>query len=166
VQAGNVHSAGELLPGPTGRTSSYDPTAANQGAATSSGLGEMPVVSTGDMAAASTYGAQGTAVAVAAPNAYYVGGGTRATAAGDSTGLYGGTRSAAYNWWAGGGGGGREAGGGRRLDGAAAPPQRAPNRAPPAHRAPDPPTQAVHRERRRHDQRAPLAARRELRPRA
>ncbi|GBF97459.1 hypothetical protein Rsub_10382 [Raphidocelis subcapitata] len=98
VQAGEVHSAGDLLPGPTGRVSSAAPTAANGGAVAQSGLGEMPVISTGDMAAASVYGAGGAAVAVAAPNAFYVGGGTHATATADATGLYGGSKAIANSW--------------------------------------------------------------------
>lgn len=98
VQAGEVHAAGDLLPGPTGRVSSATPTAANGGAAAQSGLGEMPVISTGDMAAASVYGAGGAAVAVAAPSAFYVGGGTRATATADATGLYGGSKAISNSW--------------------------------------------------------------------
>jgi hypothetical protein len=78
--------------------SSYNPAVRGYGAGSQSGLGEAPVISTGDMAAASTYGSQGSAVAVAAPNAYYVGGGARATATGDATGLYGGSRATAHDW--------------------------------------------------------------------
>jgi len=93
VQKGQVHAAGDLLPGPTGRVSSASPTSPNGGAAAQSGLGEMPIVSAGDITAASVYGAGGAAVAVAAPNAYYVGGGTRATSTADATNLYGGSRA-------------------------------------------------------------------------
>ncbi|KAI8467777.1 MAG: hypothetical protein J3K34DRAFT_523485 [Monoraphidium minutum] len=94
VQAGNIASAGDLLPGPTGRTAIVD----GSGGAVQSGLGELPIVSTGDMAAASTYGAGGAAVAVSAPSAYFVGGGTRASAIGDTTGLYGGTWAASNSF--------------------------------------------------------------------
>jgi hypothetical protein len=84
VQSGRVTSAGSLLPGPTGRVATGG---AGNGGALQSGLGELPIVSTGNIAAASTYGSGGAAVAVAAPSAYYVGGGSRATAIGDATGL-------------------------------------------------------------------------------
>jgi hypothetical protein len=85
VQSGRVASAGDLLPGPTGRVAAGG--AGGTGGALQSGLGELPIVSTGTIAAASTYGSGGAAVAVAAPSAYYVGGGSRATAIGDVTGL-------------------------------------------------------------------------------
>ncbi|KAI8467778.1 MAG: hypothetical protein J3K34DRAFT_394897 [Monoraphidium minutum] len=94
VQAGSIASAGDLLPGPTGRTAIVD----DNGNAVQSGLGELPIISTGNMAAASTYGAGGAAVAVSAPSAYWVGGGTRASAVGDATGLYGGTWAASNSW--------------------------------------------------------------------
>ncbi|KIZ04078.1 hypothetical protein MNEG_3879 [Monoraphidium neglectum] len=92
VQSGRVASAGDLLPGPTGRVAAGG--AGGTGGALQSGLGELPIVSTGTIAAASTYGSGGAAVAVAAPSAYYVGGGSRATAIGDVTGLYGGSLAA------------------------------------------------------------------------
>lgn len=85
MQSGTVHAAGDLLPGPTGRVAITGPSGG--GGAIQSGLGELPIISTGDMAAASVYGAGGAAVAVAAPSAYWVGGGARATAVGDATGL-------------------------------------------------------------------------------
>lgn len=90
VQAGKVHAAGRWLPGPTARVAAYLPGDAAP-LVRQAGAGELPIISTGDMAAATTYGANGVAAAVAAPGALYVGAGARASAIGDATGLYGGT---------------------------------------------------------------------------
>ncbi len=93
MQGGKVNAAGELLPGPTSRVAAFNPNGGT--AAAQSGLGELPIVSSGDITAASVYGAGGAATAVSAPNAVYVGAGTVASAAADATNLYGGSRAAA-----------------------------------------------------------------------